>query len=69
MLDQGLVEDGSQGGIEFFLDVLQQHGCAELNGILQRAEEVGLLQVDDFEILSQTNTHTHTPHTNTNYIN
>ena len=34
-LDEGFVEDGAQGGVQFFLDVLQQHWVTKLYRVLQ----------------------------------
>ena len=49
--DDGFVEDGVEGGVEHFLYVLQQHGHTELDGALERAHVVVLLQVDHFQAL------------------
>ena len=35
LLDEGFVEDGTEGGVQFFLDVLQQYRITKLYRVLQ----------------------------------
>ena len=52
--DEGFVEDWSEGRVQLFPHILQEHGTPELHRVLQSPQEVGLLQVYHFQILQNT---------------
>ena len=54
LLDEGLVEDGGQGGVQLLLHVLQQHWGPKLDRIFQGPQEIRLLKIDDLQFLWKT---------------
>ena len=61
-LHERLVEDRSQGWVQLLLDVLEEDWSAKLDGVLQSAEEVRLLQVNDLQALCRHRTASEVTH-------
>ncbi len=51
LLDEGLVEDGSEGGVQLLCHVLEEDGGAKLDRVLQSSEKVRLLKVNHLQFL------------------
>lgn len=46
LLDEGLVKDGPEGGVQLFPYILQENRGAKLDCVFQRSEKIWLLEVN-----------------------